>query len=145
MDPTLIVLLFGTALFVLGLCLMRWHVSSWRAQKHDLNLADEQRDHYYRRYRRRMQASGLIALLGVLLPVGVALPVLKQAPGLWSVYWVGVLLLSLWVILLGIGDFFSTVSHSRTALTEIRARQRALERQLSELRGRQSNGRRDQR
>ena len=131
----------GGLLVLVGLGLVAAHVRSWRQQKRDPDLAESDRLYLYARVRRRVQTSGMIALLGVLLGVGDQLPNWQNRPGLFGFYWLGVLLLTGWVMLLALGDFFSTRSHARSSLADIRHKQRELERQVAEFKRRGSNGR----
>lgn len=130
----------GVVLLLTGLLLIRWHVRSWRMQKNDASLEHADRTFFYRQYRRRMQTSGLIAVLGVLIAVGDALPAMQRQPTLFTLYWSSVLALTCWVILLGVGDLFATAAHSRSALSRVREKQRQLEQELAEFQSRRSNG-----
>ena len=132
----------GLLLLAFGLGLMRWHVVGWQAQRDEEQLSDRERNRYYRRFRRRMQTSGMLALLGLMIAVGDALVPWQRFPNLFVV-WIGLmLLLVLWIILLALGDLASTTAHSRHELARVRQEQRALELRLEELKGRRSNGRR---
>jgi hypothetical protein len=138
--------LVGGTLIATGLLMMRGHVQAWRTEKNDPTIEDEHRTFFYKRYCRRMQTSALIAVIGALIPFGI----LVLRPGLladadvqarvFTVFWGGVLLLALWVILLGVGDFLATSAYSRAALARIRLKQRELEQQIAEIRRRQANG-----
>ena len=83
-----------------------------------------------------------LAVLGVLLAVGDQLPILRKRPGLWlfGLYWLAVLLLTFWVMLLAVGDFYSTRAHARSSLAQIRKKQRELQRQIAGIKRRRSNG-----
>jgi hypothetical protein len=129
----------GTLLLVGGLFL-RWNVREWRAAKQDGGLSDRDRLHYHRRFRRRVQTSAMLILLGVLLPVTMWVLDSGAAPAVKTAVFLAVVLLTGWLILLALADMAATRAHSRSALTEIRARQRELERRLAELKNRSSNG-----
>ena len=131
----------GAVLIGLGLLLMRSHRKAWRGQQNDASLDEDERTYYQRRYRRRMQTSGLIALLGLLLPVGAALMVWKADVVLTTCYWIGVLLLTAWVAVMGVGDLVATGAHTRAALNRLRAQQQTLEKQIADIKARGSNGR----
>ena len=63
--PTLV----GGSLSIFGLILVRTHILKWREQQAD--CADEnERLFCYRSYRRRMETSCVLVLVGVLIPVG---------------------------------------------------------------------------
>lgn len=139
-NDRLIALCVGGILIVVGVVLMWAHAKAWRLQKNDPQLDFDDRSHFYARYRRRIQTSGMIALLGLLIPLGDALLHPKVAP-LWAtLYWIVVLLLVGWVIVMGLGDWTSTLAHSRASLARIRQKQRELEQQVSQMRRRGSNG-----
>jgi len=130
-------LIFGVALVSIGIGLLRWQIRSWRGRQNDANLDDHERTYYGRQFRRRVQISATFAILGVLIVAGdLLLPMQRQQPLLTTLYWIGVLLLTGWVMLLGMGDFWSTASHSRAELTRVRMKHRELERQVVEFKHR---------
>ena len=120
-----------------GSLAIRSHIRSWRRQKDDPTFEDRDREYYGRRYRRRMQMSAILVILGVLIGVGdVLLPFQKAHPGPVALYWIGVLLLTGWLILLGLADFFSTLAYGRVELARVREKRRELERQVVEFKHR---------
>jgi len=131
----------GIVLSGLGVLLMRSHQKAWRLQRDDAALDAHDQAYYQRRYRRRMQTSGLILLLGLLLPLGAGLMVWKVDVVLTTCYWIGVLLLTAWVAVMGVGDLVATGVHTRAALDRLRSQQQALEQQISDIKSRGSNGR----
>lgn len=135
----------GITLVALGVVLLRSHRRTWRRQQNDASLEDSERIHFHKRFRRRMQASGLIALLGVLIPLGdLALPVLlpqQQFPAVFAVFWPAVLLLTLWVIVLAFADMLATSAHARIALNRVQRKQRELHQQIAEIKRRSGQGR----
>jgi hypothetical protein len=82
----------------------------------------------------------MIAVLGVLVAVGDQLPIWRNRPGLFGLYWLAVLLLTFWVMLLAVGDFYSTRAHARSSLAQFQKKQRELERQIAVIKRRRSNG-----
>jgi hypothetical protein len=141
-DKTLFALSagFGAVLLVAGLLMMRSHAHTWRQQKSDPKLGPADIKFYGHRYRRRMQASGMLAVIGVLLPVGEAIKLLplpwRWVALSWAVFWMVVLLLVLWLVVLAMGDMISTRVYSTIALNRIRAEQLQLERKAAALRAR---------
>jgi hypothetical protein len=129
----------GACLLGVGLLFMRWHVREWRQEKNDSSLDPNDLQHYHARYRRRMQTSGMLVLLGLLIPLWDWLMDLKLVIPATIV---GFLVFGLvgWVILMALGDMLSTRSHSHVALSKVREKQRDLERQVADLRSRGSNG-----
>jgi hypothetical protein len=133
----------GVALVGLGVSAMISHVRSWRRMRDNAELGDEERTYYYRRYRRRLQISGMLAILGILIGVGDVILPWQQRP-LWpTLYWIGVLLLTGWVLLLGIADLVSTAAYSRAQLARVRQQQRELERHIVEFKHRHLGESRD--
>ncbi len=84
----------------------------------------------------------MLAILGVLIGMGDALlPFQRRHPVPTTLYWIGVLLLTGWVMLLGFGDLWSTVAYGRAELARVRQKQRELERQVVEFKHRNLDGR----
>jgi hypothetical protein len=131
--PALIV---AVVLLVTGICLMMSHVRGWRRQQADPRLEEKDRAYYGRRYRRRMQTSAILAVLGVLIGLGDVLLPFQQQPRPVTLYWIGVLLLTLWVMLLAFADFWSALAYGRVELARVRQRRRDLERQIVEFKHR---------
>ena len=141
MQDAAISLASGIALVAIGGMLMRWHRRSWDQNKNDSQLDDRDRRFLHSQYRRRMQASGILVLLGVLIPLGVLAIPWQRAQGWFPLFWIGMLLLAFWVIVLGAADAWATSVRSRAALARIRREQRELEKKAAELRSRRGNGR----
>jgi hypothetical protein len=118
---------------------MRWHVREWREEKNDPALDPGDRDHYHARYRRRMQTSGMLAVLGILIPIWDLLSDPKLVIA-WTIVGFVVFGLVGWVILMALGDMLSTRTHSHAALSRVRQKQRELEQEVAEIRNRGSNG-----
>jgi hypothetical protein len=132
--PALIV---AVVLITFGASLMVSHVRSWRRRRDSL-IADEKEFGFFeKRYRRRMRIAATFVILGVLIGVGDALlPMHKNQPLAISLYWIGVLLLTGWVMLQGFGDLWSTAAYTGAELTRIRQKRHELERQLVEFKHR---------
>ncbi len=130
----------GGGLFVTGVLFLRWHIQEWRQEKNDPGLDPNDRKHFYARYRRRMQTSGILVLLGILIPLGDWLIDRNKNPLPATIVWIVVLLLTMWVIVMALGDMLSTKTHSQAALSRVRQKQQDLERQVAELRSRDGNG-----
>jgi hypothetical protein len=141
-------LVFGALLVLAAGAMLASHVRTWRRRRNDPELEEGERQHYERQFRRRMQASGIVAIIGVMLPLGdpseQALIPWRAHPAWLSVYWIIVLGLAMWVMLLAAGDLLATRVHSQVALSRLRQKQRELEREAARLRGRPSNGASDE-
>ncbi len=139
-------LAFGTALIFVALWLMRWHCRVWKEHAADETNDDRARRHYRRQFRRRIQVSVLVFLLGVLIPVGDWLMTNAQRkhPQWIALFWIAVLALTMWIMILALFDWLSTRMHvraTRAALGTLARKQRELEAELERLRNRDSNGR----
>jgi hypothetical protein len=134
-----VVLSVGVSLVVLGLLFMRWHILEWRREKTDSSLDPGDLLHYHARYRRRMQTSGMLVVVGFLIPL---MDWLLEERQVIPATLVGFLIFALigWIFLMAFGDMLSTRTHSHVALAKVRQKQRELERQLAELKSRETNG-----
>lgn len=143
MDDRIPALAFGACLVIGGTLALVWHVRSWRQRQQDPQTSEAERDYYRRQFSRRIQVAGLIVLIGILMPIG-DLPMWGANPGGWALFWMAVLGLTLWVMLLGCRDLFSTRAHARDALQRLRSlreKQRELEQEVARIRSRSPNGR----
>jgi hypothetical protein len=138
---------FGVGLVVLGAWLIRWHHTAWVVHRADTATDDREKRHYRMQYRRRVQVAALLILLGILLPVGTWLTnaIVERKNVQWmTVFWIAVLVLSLWIMLLATMDWLSTRMHARAvraALGTLARKQRELEAEIERLRNKGSNGR----
>lgn len=126
--------LAGLIVLGIGIGFLRWNRSEWKREKNDSGLDEFDRRHYHARYRRRMQTSAILMLLGILIPIGDRLIVQKVAPGITTVFWLGVLALLFWVVVLAFGDMAATRAHAHVALSRVRLKQQELEKRANELR-----------
>jgi small-conductance mechanosensitive channel len=128
-------LLVCVALVTIGGFMIRGHLRSW-AERQAQGIADPaDLLHYYGQYRRRIQTSALIIIIGILIFVGDVISE-QIGPKLFGWYWVVVLILVCYLILLAVLDGLSTASHTRAALARLRAQRRQLERHAAELKER---------
>jgi len=129
----------GLSLCAFGLLLIRSHRRSWKSQQEELELDEADREHFRKRFYRRMQASGMMVLIGVLMIVGL-LFITKEHKLLFGFYWMGVLVLTFWLIVLALGDAVSIAIYSRSAQSRLNEQRRILEAELERLRAQQGNG-----
>lgn len=133
----------GALLVIAGGAFIHWHIRCWRVQREDASLSDRERLHYRRQFRRRLQISGMLVLLGVLIPVGDLLIPWLQFPRLFGVYWILVLLLASWMMMLAALDWLSGRMQARAhraSLSSLLRKQRELEAEAARLRRAGSNG-----
>lgn len=134
-DDWLPAAVMGGGLVLLGAWFMKLHLQSWRRHSADPALDDTDRRHYRRQFRRRMQASGIILVIGIMLPLGDSIiPWDKEDVSIITLYWLFVLGLTCWVLLLAMGDLFSTRTQSRAALSRLQSKQRELQAEADRLR-----------
>jgi hypothetical protein len=132
--PALIV---AVVLVIFGTSLMVAHVRSWGRQRGKLGLDEDERGFFQKRHRRRMRIAATFIILGFLIGVGDAfLPMHKNQPTVITLYWIGVLLLTGWVMLQGVNDLWSTAVYTGTELSRIQQKRHELERQLVEFKHR---------
>ena len=99
-------------LFVIGvaIALVLLDIRSWRSAK-AAQLTGPDRDFRWRRFRRRMQSSAMLALAGILMLVG-ELIVPNDYPTLYISVWAAVFLLILWIVLLALADAVSSLQRN---------------------------------
>lgn len=137
-------LAFGAGLILLGLWLIRWHRQTWKENDRAEAPDDRSRRHYRTQFRRRVQISGLLVLLGVMIPLGDWLMVQRKNPQTIAIFWMMVLAITFWIMLLALVDWLLTRMHvraTRAALSGLARQQRELEAEVDRLRKSQSNGR----
>lgn len=141
MDEHIPALVFGACLVVGGIAGLVWHVRGWRERRGDSTLSAAERHYYRRQFFRRLQATGLIVLIGILFPIGDRRELWEDEPRGFAIYWMIVLALAVWVMALGFSDLISTRMHSRDALSRLRRlrdQQRDLEREIAQIKARSS-------
>ena len=133
--PSVIV---GGLLVVFGLLWMGSHIRAWRRERSDEKHDDFDQAHFANRFQRRMQTSGIVVLIGVLIPVG---DIFVWGFGPWAAtaYWLFVLVLALWVGAQAMGDLSSVQAYSRTATARVNSKRQELEAELAEYRRRRNN------
>lgn len=123
----------GFGLVVFGLSLILSHRKRWQQQQDDPSLSSVQRRHLERRFRRRVQNSGLLAVSGLMIGVGDFVIPWQQYPGLFVIYWLAVLGLAVWIILLAMADIADSRLVTAAALRAIDQKHASLKTELSRL------------
>ncbi len=126
---------FGAFLLAFaGFMIMR-HRAAWRlAQEEDLDEPDL--DFLRRQFRRRMQASGMIGLVGVAVIVGIWVTHTVTA----AIYWSVVILIVLWIGMLAVSDLINTrYYYGQLAQKHVEEHAR-LTAELHRIKSRDSNG-----
>jgi len=141
-------LITGTLLILFGGGYVWRHINARKAQLADPESAPEDRAFERQQFRRRVQTSGLICLIGILIIVGdVVIPWGRNGRGdkiaatFWfAIYWCGVILIALWVMLLALGDFLAIRTNSQGKLSRLRAAQQSLQREAERLKSERRDG-----
>lgn len=135
MTDTIPGIIVGTLLVLFGAGLIHLHRSSWFDRQHDADLSDDDLKFFSKQYRRRMQTSSLLIVIGFLIVIGDS-PYMpwKMNPALFAIYWGGILLIAFWIILSAIGDMSASRIRSATMISRIQDQQRLLEKQIMEMR-----------
>ena len=105
----LFAILLPFAIVALGIFLLVWHRRAWQAVRATATEAGELRFHR-RRYRRRLQTSALLVVLGIALGGGQSIAADKH-PSLFVFFWCAVALLAAWMMGLAICDAIATRLH----------------------------------
>ena len=124
---------FGGLVVLFGAGMLMLHSAARRRGFQSADISDEELRYLERRNRRRMQTSGLLVLIGVLIPLGDEILPMSHAPGWFAVYWTTVLLLTIWVAVLGVSDLVSTSTHGKAALARVNKKRRELEHEVQQL------------
>lgn len=127
----------GAVLVTFGLLLMWSHVIAWRSEQNDESLGEFDRAHFANRFRRRMQTSGTVVLIGILIPAGDVF-VWQWGPWTSTGFWLGILFLVMWVGVQALGDFTAVQSYSRAAMASVNSKRQQAEAELAEYRRRQA-------
>jgi hypothetical protein len=125
-----------------SIALIVQHVRVWkRLSVEDL---DERELNFRRRqFRRRVQTSAMIGVLGVAIVVGQLLLGIVHSAKFQVYYWIGVLALLLWILLLAVADMVATsvyYSRERSDFAVQHAKLQVELRKARERAGRRHNG-----
>ena len=117
-------ILVALVLCVSSAGLIAWHIRA-RKRLQQADLDARERDFRRRQYRRRIQTSAMLGVLGAAIFIGQLLMAWAPSRLLLVIYWSGVLLLVLWVALLALADvtatsFFYSREKSSTIIEQAR-------------------------
>jgi hypothetical protein len=106
--------LFSLSLLLVSGVLMFMHWRSWKTLQRE-ERSPVELDYRRRQFRRRMMASGMIGVVGIVLFIGMALFMGPESLIPWIndlmviiIYWFAVVLITLWMILLAFVDVWAT-------------------------------------
>jgi hypothetical protein len=120
--------LFALLLLAIAAALIVWHLKSWRIAQR-LPAESPERAFAWRQFRRRMQTSGILAILALAIFAGQFV----RSPAWLGPYWLGVLLLVMWVLLLALLDIFAIHKHYSPIRAEHRNQLAALEARMRQF------------
>ncbi|MGA2621317.1 MAG: hypothetical protein ABSF26_27145 [Thermoguttaceae bacterium] len=118
--------------------LMVWHVRSWRSVRGG-QLEPREVEFHRRQYRRRMQTSAMLAVLGLAILAGQQLTSLL-GPKFAGPFWGGVLLLVAWMALLALADILATQQHFFRLRNHYLVERAKLQAELRRVRPEPTNG-----
>lgn len=134
MPPASTYLGFGAVISGVGIMLVIFHVRSQWHHCTDSTLTAADRKFYEKQYSRRLQTSGLLVTLGALIGGFGYVKALETSPVFATIYVIGLLVLTMWLVLLAISDVLAT----RIYISQLNRRshnmQKSLEDALGEVR-----------
>jgi hypothetical protein len=122
-------LLFAAFLLAVATALIVWHVLAWRRADHG-GLADADHRFYRHQFRRRVQASALLGLVGLLSLVDLWIEDVTTRVVLWCF----ILLIVLWALLLAAADWLASRLHFDKLLSANAVEHALLKREIEKLR-----------
>ena len=99
-------------LVIASLWMMQTHIRAWRAARADESREPHELNYRRRQFRRRMQTSGILGLLGIAILVGHFIKP-PMAIVVVAVYWATVLLMVAWLLVLACFDAIATQLYFR--------------------------------
>ena len=126
-------LLFGSLVSSVGIAMVVWHVAQHRRHADDESLSETDQRFYEQQYRRRMQTSALAVTLGSLIGLVGYISALESSPVFATCYVLGLLMLSLWLILMALSDALASRVYSNRAHRRQRQLRDSLQEALMEL------------
>lgn len=123
----------SVALLLIALALTVFHVRAWRVVDHG-GLAAAEREFQERRYRRRLQTSAMLGAIGLLILGDLWLDRIIQDDWGRLLYWCGVALSLLWLLLLAASDWLASRQHFQGQLRRLEADRDSLRADLERLR-----------
>ncbi len=134
--------LVALVLVATSVALVVRHVRVWKRLNGE-GLEERELDFRRRQFRRRVQTSAMIGLLGVAIVVGQLLLDFVKSPRFLVYYWIGVLAILLWILLLAVADMMATSAHYSRERSDLAVGHAKLQLELRKAReraGRRHNG-----
>ena len=125
------------SLLALSVGLIAMNRRTWHRAQVEENSTPITREFANSQYRRRVQASSMIGIVGVAIFLG---QFTARYPLLWVFYWGGVILVLFWIILLALGDLVATQAYFHRVRREDLHEQARLHAELRRQQNSDSNG-----
>jgi hypothetical protein len=122
-------ILFAVFLLAISAALILWHVLAWRRADHG-GLADADYRFYRQQYRRRLQSSALLGVVGALALVDLWIQDVTARVVLWCF----ILLIVLWSLLLAGADWLASRLHFDKLLSASAVEHALLKREIEKFR-----------
>lgn len=126
-------IVLSVALLLVSAVLVAMHVRAWRRADHG-GLGEEERSFHARQYRRRLQASVMLGVVGLLVLGDLWLEAWFREAWPRLLYWSGVAVLLLWLLLLAAGDWLASRMHYRGQWDRLQADRDVLRAEFERLR-----------
>jgi hypothetical protein len=129
------VAVFVVSLALLAVCglLLDSHRRTWQHARDSDDLSPREKRYALSQYRRRMQASGTIGLVGAAIAVG---PLVPHRPEPMTLYLAALLAGCAWIMLMAMLDFWATRQHYHRIRSEQMTAQVQLARELRTVQNR---------
>ncbi len=131
---------FSLFLLIAAAGLIVWHLKAWKTAS-GIKQDAKQLDYYWRQFRRRMQCSAMLVLLGVAVFVG---QWITSPPLLAVLFWGGTLLIAAWLALLAVTDIIVTVHHFQGLRADCLIEQAKLKAEAKRIKAVGGNGKMDE-
>lgn len=133
-------ILFAVFLLATAAMLIAWHLLAWRRVDHG-GLADADDRFYRRQFRRRLQASAMLGIVGILALVDLFIEDVVARVILWCV----ILLIVLWTLVLAGSDWLASRLHFDKLLSANAVEHALLKREIDRFRHEQDSSESDPR
>ncbi|MEM1063725.1 MAG: hypothetical protein AAF532_06145 [Planctomycetota bacterium] len=130
--PDLVPLAFGGGVLAFAVLMGGFEILSTPADGGPPNEDDA--EFFAKRRRRRTQVAVMLAVVGVAIPLGDWAFDGRNAPFAFTIYWLTVLLVVLWVIAIGLLDLAATRIHTRIQLRKLDRKKNELASRLAAMR-----------
>lgn len=122
----------GITLMLVAAMLVATNLHAWRTADHG-GLGAVEREFHARRFRRRVQASVLVGVVGLLILGDLALERYFKEDLLRLWYWCGVAVLLVWLLMLAGGDWLASRAYYHSELNRLQAERTSLQADVARL------------